>query len=280
MNNALSIDLESWVTFHAEALKSEDAGGTSDERRRRDDGYVVDTTARLLELLAAHHQRATFFIVGELYDWYPDLIERIQREGHEIGYHTHSHAVLTNGELLRRELERSEPFLERFKPIGFRAPRIHLTRESFALLREWGFRYSSSTYDRYRVTQIEGIDEVPVSCLFYGHAVDDPLDLPKNLTPKLLMSRIPFGAGVFIALLRSGGTSWLIRRLNRRGMPAVLFVHPWQLYRPKPISCISFRLKVLLKNPLCFPYTWGILGCFERLLTKHRFLPIKDVVYG
>jgi hypothetical protein len=52
-----------------------------------DDGPHPATTPALLDVLAAAGARATFFVLGSLAARHPELIERIAREGHELGNH-------------------------------------------------------------------------------------------------------------------------------------------------------------------------------------------------
>ena len=56
-----------------------------------DDGPSGMYTRRLLEGLADRDARATFFLCGYRIAQYPELAERICREGHEIGIHGYSH---------------------------------------------------------------------------------------------------------------------------------------------------------------------------------------------
>jgi len=56
-----------------------------------DDGPGESTPA-VLEVLARHHAKATFFMVGEQVDAYPDYARAVAAAGHEIGNHTYHHA--------------------------------------------------------------------------------------------------------------------------------------------------------------------------------------------
>lgn len=58
-----------------------------------DDGPDPVFTPQILDVLAAHRARATFFVLGERAARYPDLIRRIQREGHVVGTHTQHHRL-------------------------------------------------------------------------------------------------------------------------------------------------------------------------------------------
>ncbi len=59
-----------------------------------DDGPHPVYTPEILSILAEYGVRATFFVVGENAEWYPELVRRELAEGHEIGNHTYSHANL------------------------------------------------------------------------------------------------------------------------------------------------------------------------------------------
>ena len=278
MKNIFSIDIESWVHFYIDSLKIKPAAITGSARRELDNSNIADAIEKILDLLDEYRQQATFFVVAEIYDWYPDVIKEIAKRGHEIGYHTHSHLVLQNKEILERELEKSKDFIAAFQPVGFRAPQIYIQNDSFAVLKQYGFKYSSSTYDSYRVMDINGVAEIPVSALSFRQRNNSSQKLPKQLTAKLLWKKIPFGSGLFIALFGSK-TSYFIDKINKNNQPAVLFVHPWQLYKTREINSVPFKLKMLSRNPACLPYLATILNPVKKLFKQYQFTSFKDY-YG
>ncbi|OMP66810.1 polysaccharide deacetylase family protein [Domibacillus epiphyticus] len=56
-----------------------------------DDGPDPVYTPLLLDTLNKYNVKATFFVVGEKAERHPDLIQRIQQEGHDIGIHNDKH---------------------------------------------------------------------------------------------------------------------------------------------------------------------------------------------
>lgn len=56
-----------------------------------DDGPDPAYTEKILDILKEYGVKATFFIVGQNAIQYPDLVERMIEEGHEVGHHTYSH---------------------------------------------------------------------------------------------------------------------------------------------------------------------------------------------
>ena len=61
-----------------------------------DDGPSGRFTRKLLDGLAERDARATFLLCGYRMEQYPELTERIFREGHEIGLHGYSHKAMQN----------------------------------------------------------------------------------------------------------------------------------------------------------------------------------------
>jgi cellulose synthase/poly-beta-1,6-N-acetylglucosamine synthase-like glycosyltransferase/peptidoglycan/xylan/chitin deacetylase (PgdA/CDA1 family) len=60
-----------------------------------DDGPDPVWTPRILDELKEHHAHAVFFVSGTMTARYPELVERMVAEGHEIGLHTFSHPDLS-----------------------------------------------------------------------------------------------------------------------------------------------------------------------------------------
>jgi len=84
------------------------AGGDRIVALTFDDGPDPEVTPRVLDLLGAHGARATFFVLGERAARYPDVIRRIEREGHTVGTHTQRHLVrfhFARPRYIQREIE-------------------------------------------------------------------------------------------------------------------------------------------------------------------------------
>lgn len=71
-----------------------------------DDGPHPKYTEALLDGLKDREIQVTFFVTGEHAKIHPDIIERMNKEGHSIGNHTYSHMQLTreNRERFKKEL--------------------------------------------------------------------------------------------------------------------------------------------------------------------------------
>lgn len=89
-----------------------------------DDGPDSITTPELLSILADNDARATFFLISSNVRGNDTLVERLVREGHEIGNHfSENEASIA---LSRREFERSflaaDSVLRRFAPLRWVRP--------------------------------------------------------------------------------------------------------------------------------------------------------------
>lgn len=60
-----------------------------------DDGPHPKYTDKILSILEKYHIHATFFVVGENVEHYPEVTKRVIEAGHELGNHTYSHADLS-----------------------------------------------------------------------------------------------------------------------------------------------------------------------------------------
>jgi peptidoglycan/xylan/chitin deacetylase (PgdA/CDA1 family) len=56
-----------------------------------DDGPHPELTPRVLDVLAKENIKASFFVVGQRAEKHPEIVRRIEAEGHIVGHHSHSH---------------------------------------------------------------------------------------------------------------------------------------------------------------------------------------------
>jgi peptidoglycan/xylan/chitin deacetylase (PgdA/CDA1 family) len=112
-----------------------------------DDGPHPATTPRLLDILDKHHAHASFFMLGEPAQRYPEIVREVAQAGHAIGNHSWDHPsfpLITRQERLSqiRQCARAlGPYGQRL----FRPPYGHQSKASrFDAL--W-LRYQVVTWD-------------------------------------------------------------------------------------------------------------------------------------
>ena len=92
-----------------------------------DAAWGAEHTEKILDTLDEYGIKTTFFLVGFWIDKYPDMVNEIDRRGHEIGSHSENHLHMNSlsNSKIEKELTSVEQKLEIItgkKPILFRAP--------------------------------------------------------------------------------------------------------------------------------------------------------------
>lgn len=103
---------------------------------------------RILETYKKFGLKQSFFIPGWCIEQYPDTVETILKDGHEVGHHgwIHEDPIATAGNQ-REWIEKALASYSKVvggKPRGYRAPVYNVTQEVIDLLIEHDFKYDSS----------------------------------------------------------------------------------------------------------------------------------------
>jgi polysaccharide deacetylase family protein (PEP-CTERM system associated) len=272
--NALSIDLEEW--YHSELV----------EGRKSPFSQVEEATKPILDLLDRYQTKASFFIVGEVAEKNPRLIQLIFERGHEIGCHTFSHKLVWNLDqnLFREEMEHFhsviEKILGKIEIKGFRAPCFSIdnrNRWALKVLLDFGYRYDASIFPL-KINPLYGVSGAPTRpyrISFEDVRKEDPqsplMEFP--LCPlKIGGLKIPISGGFYLRVLPTFFLDWGLKRINR-SQPFLVYFHPWESYEKTP------RFKLPLYNRVISYY--GIssaLKKFEFLLNHFRFGRVDQVL--
>lgn len=237
----LSVDVESFA--HTPAYRRA-SGEVSDP-----EAIGPDAMDRILATLDDHDADATFFVVSEVAERFPDAVADAAAAGHEIGSHTHTHPLLTDvsGAQRREELRRSKEILESVTGAsvdGFRAPAFDVSADHFDLVADAGYGYDSSVAPcRSVFGWYDGEWSVrrptPAGRLREG-APDRLTELPIAVMPGL---RLPL-TGAWLRLLGVRYALAGMRWLARQGVVPVLYVHPWEFVRLPAIEGVPRRVYV------------------------------------
>ena len=100
-----------------------------------DDGPDPRFTPTVLDILKRYQVPATFFVIGQSCEKYPEIVKREQAEGHEIENHTYTHPDLTKDNVLQteEEIQKNQAIIERLtnkEPHYFRPPKRLFTNNT------------------------------------------------------------------------------------------------------------------------------------------------------
>jgi polysaccharide deacetylase family protein (PEP-CTERM system associated) len=225
--NAFSIDVEGFVESNIQSFYIPDKYINQSEENRE----IELNTDVLLEILEEANIKATFFFVGRLARDIPSLVRKVARNGHEIACHSYLHVRIFDIEKseFKEKLSIAKKNLEDVsgQPVyGFRAPDFSITNRSIwtlDILKELGFIYDSSIYP-FGLHDVYGIKDAESRI----HALPNGLiEFPLSII-ELLGRRIPFGGGGYFRLYPLLLTRIFVSKLNKRGHPAMFYIHPYE----------------------------------------------------
>lgn len=75
-----------------------------------DDGPHFRYTEMILDILKEYEVKATFFVIGQNAERFPEIVLRCNSEGHEIGNHTYGHKIGDKG--LEADIQRTDKIIE------------------------------------------------------------------------------------------------------------------------------------------------------------------------
>ena len=274
--NLLGIDFEDW--YHPELIQRH-------IKTKNNKPSVINGIDKILDWLRRNETFATFFMVGELLESKPELLDKILAGGHEIGFHTMYHTRLDSQNFKEKFPEEIRKFdvLTSGRSKGFRAPTFSLNDSSswaIDVLSENNYQYDSSIVPA--KTRLYGVPDAqtrPYRVTSKEIRKNDPkgkiLEFPL-LTTNLLGRTMPACGGFYIRFLPLGTIEKAIRKNDEMSIPSSFYIHSWELtpeFMPRiPLSFVDsfityhnlgktmIRLAKLIKK---FKFT-----SFERFLSS------------
>ena len=273
MLNAVSIDVEDYYQVSAAEHIIEYKDWDKHEPR------VVKNTWKALSLLKEFDIKATFFVLGWVAERFPGLVSEIHSQGHEIGCHGYDHSLVykQGPDAFRNDVRKAKAILENIvkeEVIGYRAPSSSITRESLwalRILQEEGFQYDSSIFPvrhtRYGIPRAER----------FIHKIDlggkrSIIEFPMS-TVRLLGANFAMCGGGYLRVYPFKLIRWAITHVNKRGYPAMVYFHPWELDPEQP------RMK--LKGRSRFKHYINLsrhTDKLRKLLSEQDFSNIYEVI--
>jgi peptidoglycan/xylan/chitin deacetylase (PgdA/CDA1 family) len=245
-------------------------------------GEVVPPTLALLDLFDRYACKCTFFILGEVAEWYPDLVTAIVGRGHEVACHGMHHVdmkVLGPSRFVD-DLGRARDLIARIAgcaPVGFRGPNLVFEPWATQALEGLGFLYDSTVCASRPIGgKYQGWADAPTHPYHPSYeAIARPgtarlVEVPIPAFPVL---RLAAGSGIMTRVIGFHWTLTALRHASRTGDTAFYF-HPWEVGpRPHP-SGHRLRNAVFLRHT----GPW-MMRAVERIVSRFhdRIVPARMI---
>lgn len=248
-----------------------------------------ETFGKLMDELEKHGIKATFFCVGQLAKEFPEVIQKIANNGHEVGCHSNVHTWLNKmtEDELRKDTSEAIKALEDVsgqKVISYRAPAFSITPENkwaVNILAECGIENDASIFPTSR--DFGGYKGFPqdTPCII-SHEGATIKEFPISLT-SLLGKTIAYSGGGYFRLL----PYWFVGRTIKKKDYNICYFHLNDLIKQK----IAFKSKAeyeeyfkepgTLKNRLVryLKSNVGTGDAYEKmgkLILRYQFVSIRE----
>ena len=272
--NILGIDFEEW--YHPELIKNH---VKNDQKIPK----IFKGIDIILDLLNKHNISATFFVVGEILQHDPELIDKIISNDHEIAFHTMHHDRIDSLNFSNKFDDELKEFqkLTNDKSKGFRAPTFSLNEKSsfiIKMLEKYNYIYDSSI--------------MPAKTSMYGNPNADKKpykitseNLENNsengklwefplMVTKLLGKQIPAAGGFYLRTLPLYMIKNAIKNYEKEHMPACFYVHSWEL-TPELMPRIPLSQK---NNFITYHNIEKTLPKLDQLLSNFNFTSFQKYI--
>jgi len=227
--NLLGIDFEDW--YHPQLIQKH-------VKNKKHEPTMFNGIDKIIEMLRKTETLATFFVVGELLETHPEILDKIIENEHEIAFHTMHHDRIDAPDFKKKfsdELERFSQLTNK-KSRGFRAPTFSLNQNSSWIidsLSKSNYIYDSSIVPA--KTDLYGMPNAeikPYRISSNSLEKDDPngklIEFPLLIT-KFLGKKIPAAGGFYLRTLPTKIINNAINKYQKQEIPATLYIHSWEL---------------------------------------------------
>jgi polysaccharide deacetylase family protein (PEP-CTERM system associated) len=268
IKNILTVDVEDW--FHICGIDS-----IGDYRSwERYEPRIKNNLSYLLNIFAEYNAKGTFFVLGWIAERFPELVEEIEKGGHEIATHGYAHQLVyaqTQKEFaddLKKSLLALSGITKQ-KILGYRAPSFSITRDSMwalDIIAEQGLQYDSSIFPAARgnggllgaaseIHKLNGLWEFPISVM------------------NISFFKVAFAGGGYFRLL----PYWLIQRqikkMNEQGKPIMVYIHPREIDVQQPRLNMPWNRRFK-----CYVNIQHAESKLRRLLSDFSFTTCRDIL--
>ena len=255
-------------------------------------GTIERQTKIILDLFDENHTKATFFILGVLAKFRPEIVKEIAARGHEIALHGQNHEAMftLTPEKAYDDVSTSQKIVTDIigAPVyGYRAPFFSLIRDNLYLLEilaDLGLIYDSSIFPM--LLPRYGIKNFPTEDALYKlpnnkHIVELPMT-----TAFFLNKQLPVSGGGYMRLMPEPLIKKVFKTIDAKNKDSMIYMHPYE-FDTKSIDVSSnypceseySKLKVAALN-----FRWNIFrptitNKLRSLLKQNQFITAKEKAY-
>tara|TARA_B110000014_G_scaffold215761_1_gene169580 strand:- start:445 stop:1275 length:831 start_codon:yes stop_codon:yes gene_type:complete len=269
--NLIGIDFEDW--YHPQFVQPF-------VKNLKHEPKMFQGLEKIIELLRKTDTTATFFVVGELLEHTPTILDLILDNEHEIAFHTRTHSNLNNltKEKFLDELDSFEK-ITGGKSEGFRAPTFSINQNtSWAIdaLLEKNYKYDSSIVPvKTELYGFSNCQQSPFKISNSSLTKNDPsgklLEFPLSIG-KFLGKTCPVAGGFYLRFLPLKTSLNAIKHYEEQNIPATIYIHSWEL-TPEFIPKIELPFK---ERFVTFHNIKNAYSRIEKILQNSRFSSFKD----
>lgn len=220
MKNSLTFDVEDWYQSVV-------------DRSAQIRDIVIRQTSKVLDILDEMGVRATFFVLGLVAKAFPELVKKVHQLGHEVASHGYAHEpiFLQTPSAFANDLDRSIKLLEDItgqKVMGYRAPDFSITARSLwalDILEQAGIKYDSSIFPIWN--RRYGIPGYRRHFHYVNPQHGGLIEFPLS-TVRVFRINLPMCGGGYFRLLPYPVIRSAIMRINSEGIPAMIYMHPYE----------------------------------------------------
>ena len=248
-------------------------------------GTIERQTKIILDLLEETDNKATFFILGALAQYRPNLVKEIAARGHEIGIHSHRHDQMftLNYDQAREDISTAQKIVADIigGPVyGYRAPFFSVNRSNLyvlEILADLGLIYDSSIFPmklpRY------GISDFPTADRLYKLPTGKEIvELPMTVG-NLMNRKWPVCGGGYMRLLPAFMVRKIFKTISANERDSMIYMHPYE-FDSEPIDISGnypgdaeySKMKVAALNFRWNIFRPSIVGKLRSLLKEHHFV--------
>jgi hypothetical protein len=236
-------------------------------------GELIEPTHQLLNLFKKYDVQVTFFVLGEVAEWYRELLKEIVDDGHEIACHGMHHVDMTvlGPKLFSDQIKKSSNILRqitKYQPIGYRAPNLVLHEWAIPILEDQGFFYDSTVIPSFSISgKYKGWIHAPTQPYhpsYQNIALKGDAKIVELPITSFPIIKLPAGSGFALRIFGYNWTKFALNYNIKRGN-GLLYFHPYEISEKPNLEGPIIKSRIFKMRIGKWMY-----NSLERILSKYN----------